>query len=162
VALAAKGRTPEARETLARLEGVVQGIASDAPAALNTARDVLGVALAVAKARIAVSEGRNAQALQLLAQAVAQEDALAYDEPADWFFPVRHLLGAELLRAGRAAEAKRVYLEDLRRNPDNGWSLFGLAQALRAGHQDAEARRVEARFRDVWQHADVTLTASAL
>jgi hypothetical protein len=96
-----------------------------------------------------------------LVAAVAQEDKLSYDEPADWFFPVRHVLGAELLKAGQSAQAEAVYREDLRRNPDNGWSLFGLSQALRAQRKSTEASAAESKFREAWKHADVTLTSSA-
>ena len=64
------------------------------------------------------------------------------------------------MKAGRNAEAEKVYREDLRRFPENGWSLFGLAQALRAQGKNAEADAVEARFRRAWASTDVTLTAS--
>jgi TolA-binding protein len=97
----------------------------------------------------------------LLKEAATKEDQLAYDEPSDWFFPVRHLLGAALLRAGRPEDAAVVYLEDLRRHPENGWALYGLAQSLAAQHKDAEALAVRQRFDKAWTSADITLTASA-
>jgi hypothetical protein len=74
---------------------------------------------------------------------------------------VRPLLGAALLQAGRPQKAEAVYLEDLRRHPENGWALFGLAQSLAAQHRDAEARTVRQRFDTAWSDVDVTLTASA-
>ena len=74
------------------------------------------------------------------------QDAHWFTEPPPWYFPVRQSLGAVLLEAGRPAEAEAVYREDLRRNPDNGWSLFGLAQSLRAQGKTAEAEQVEVRF----------------
>jgi hypothetical protein len=67
----------------------------------------------------------------------------------------------QLLRDRNAADAERVYREDLRRNPENGWSLYGLAQALKAQGKGAAAKAVTARFQRAWQHADVELTASA-
>jgi predicted Zn-dependent protease len=94
-----------------------------------------------------------------LREAVKKEDALAYNEPSDEFFPVRHLLGAALLNAGRPAEAEAVYREDLRRNPENGWALHGLAKALEAQWKKADAEK--ARFKEAWRHADTELTASA-
>jgi len=97
----------------------------------------------------------------LLRQAVAKEDQLAYDEPADWFVPGRHLLGAKLLAANQAAEAERVYRDDLARHPENGWSLFGLTRALEAQGKTADAADARSRFEKIWAHADVTLTASA-
>ncbi len=92
---------------------------------------------------------------------MSAEDELAYDEPADWFFPARHLLGAQLLLAGRPADAEKVYREDLKRNPDNGWALFGLSDALRAQGHGAAATRVARQQARAWQHADVRLPASA-
>jgi cytochrome c-type biogenesis protein CcmH/NrfG len=65
-----------------------------------------------------------------------------------------------LLQSGRAADAEQVYREDLRRNPGNGWSLFGLAQSLRAQGKTGEATEVEAAFKKAWAQADVTLAAS--
>ena len=112
-------------------------------------------------ARIAATERRDAQAIALLTQAVAAEDALAYNEPADWFFPARHLLGAQLMLAGRPGEAEKVYREDLTRNPENGWALYGLSLALRAQGRAAEAARVANQQARAWQHADVRLPASA-
>jgi hypothetical protein len=91
---------------------------------------------------------------------VAVEDALTYDEPADWPYPVRHWLGAVLLEAGRASEAESVYREDLHVHRENGWSLFGLMQSLKAQGKTAEAAEVETRFQQAWKRADVTLTAS--
>jgi hypothetical protein len=67
-----------------------------------------------------------------------------------------------LLSAGRASEAEAVYWEDLKKNPRSGWSLFGLWQALKALNKTDEAAAVEARFRESWKNADVTLTASRI
>jgi tetratricopeptide (TPR) repeat protein len=77
-----------------------------------------------------------------------------------WHYPMRQSLGAVLFTAGHAAEAEAVYREDLRCNPENGWSLYGLAQSLRAQQRDDEAVAVDKRFGKAWMRADVTLTAS--
>ena len=71
--------------------------------------------------------------------------------------PVRHTLGAVLLRAGKHREAEAVYREDLARYPENGWSLFGLGRALRLQGKDEEAAQAEERFRKAWADADVKL-----
>jgi tetratricopeptide (TPR) repeat protein len=161
VALAAKSRPAEARERLAQLDQLIAGLSADQPAGLNTLRDVLTVGSRVAAARIASAEGHGDAALRTLEEAVRLEDSLAYNEPADWFFPVRHVLGAELLRAGKAGEAERVYREDLQRHPANGWALYGLMQALQTEGRSADARAVELEFRNAWQHATITIRASA-
>jgi hypothetical protein len=161
VALAAKGRTDEATAALGRLETVASGLPADAPAGLNSAKDIFAVATLVAQGEIARASGRMDEAIAHLRAAAAAEDRLSYDEPADWFLPVRHELGVALLAAGRAHEAEVVYREDLVQHPHNGWALFGLAQALRAQHQDADASAIDREFAAAWSHADVTLTASA-
>jgi predicted Zn-dependent protease len=81
-------------------------------------------------------------------------------EPPPWYFPTRQALGAVLLAAGRAAEAEAVHREDLRRHPKNGWSLFGLAESLRAQRKRAEAAWAEKGYRSAWARADVKLAAS--
>ncbi|MBI1882428.1 MAG: tetratricopeptide repeat protein [Chloroflexi bacterium] len=81
-------------------------------------------------------------------------------EPPSWHYPVRHNLGAALLKAGRATEAEAVYREDLRQYPNNGWSLFGLAESLKAQGKTAEAAKVQQQFETAWQYADITLTTS--
>ena len=161
VALAAKSRPAEARERLAQLDRLVAGLPADVPAGQNTLRDVLAVARRVAAARIGVAEGRSEDAIREMHEAVVLEDALAYDEPAGWFFPVRHLLGAELLRVGKATDAERIYRDDLVRHPSNGWALYGLMQALKAEGRAAEARAAEAEFRIAWRHATISIRASA-
>jgi tetratricopeptide (TPR) repeat protein len=161
VALAARGRLEDARATLGELRQLEAAIPADTQAGFNSLHDVLAVAEPIVAARIAATERRNDEAIALLQKAVAAQDSLAYNEPADWFFPTRHLLGAQLLIAGRAAEAERVYREDLIRNPANGWSLFGLAAALRAQGKGSAAARTLREFDRAWQHADVRLSASA-
>ena len=99
-------------------------------------------------------------AVAQLRKAIAIEDGLIYGEPPDWFYPVRHNLGAILLEAGRPRAAEKVYRADLARFPDNGWSLFGLAQSLRAQGKKQEADEVQRLFETALQHADVEITAS--
>ena len=161
VALAARGRLTEARAALVQLRQLGATISPQAPAGFNTLPQVLGVAEPILAARIAASEQRNAEAIEELQRAVLAEDKLTYDEPADWYFPARQLLGAQLLIAQRAGQAERVYREDLRRNPRNGWSLYGLSAALRAQGKSAESARVRREFEAAWARADVRLQASA-
>ena len=161
VALAARGQLQEARGSDAQLKALAESVPAEAQAGFNRLRDIIAVAEPVVAARIAATERNDAQAVALLRQAVAAEDQLAYNEPADWFFPTRHLLGAQLLIAGDARGAQAVYEEDLRRNPQNGWSLLGLSQALQAqGHKSA-AQQAAQRYARAWEHADVRLPGSA-
>jgi hypothetical protein len=90
-------------------------------------------------------------------------DALKYDEPPSWMIPLRHTIGANLMHAGRFAEAEQVYRDDLKRLPENGWSLLGLSQALAAQQKDGvELQSTRARFEKVWAKADVKITSSCL
>jgi tetratricopeptide (TPR) repeat protein len=111
-------------------------------------------------AEIEADAGRYPQAIAALHEAEKIEDGTPYDEPPAWHAPVRQTLGAVLLAAGKPAEAETAYREELRRNPDNGWSLFGLAQALRAQHRETEAKAADQAFAAAWKDADVKLASS--
>jgi hypothetical protein len=87
---------------------------------------------------------------------------LRYDEPPGWLIPVRHSLAASLMQASRFAEAEQVYRDDLSCLPDNGWSLFGLAQSLHRQDKEEEAKTASASFLKMWSKADVQITSSCL
>lgn len=162
VAFAAKGNAREANGELAKLQAMAadKRVSSITIWDINTATALLNVAAETLAGEIAAREGKLEEAVAHLTKAVALEDELNYNEPPDWYYPVRHSLGAALLAANRAAQAEAVYREDLRRNPENGWALFGLAKSLLAQGKAEEAAEAEARFRKAWSRADVTLTAS--
>jgi Flp pilus assembly protein TadD len=118
------------------------------------------IASAVLSGEIAAKRGEFDAAVRELVNAVRIEDRLTYNEPPDWFFPVRQTLGAVLLEAGRPMDAEAVYRDDLEIFPKNGWSLFGLAESLHRQNRLAEAEAVQAQFKVAWAYADITLTAS--
>jgi tetratricopeptide (TPR) repeat protein len=110
-----------------------------------------------------IAEGKLDPGLEELRAALTLEDALKYDEPPSWMIPLRHTIGANLMHAGRFAEAEQVYRDDLKRLPENGWSLLGLSQALAAQQKDGEElQSTRARFEKVWAKADVKITSSCL
>ena len=127
---------------------------------LNPTSSLAQIAALVLQAEISAARKDTKNAVAQLRKAIAIEESLIYGEPPDWFYPVRHNLGAVLLEAGRPRAAEKVYREDLARFPDNGWSLFGLAQSLRAQGKTQEADEVQRRFEKAWQHADFEITAS--
>jgi hypothetical protein len=57
-------------------------------------------------------------------------------------------------------EAEAVYEASLDDHPRNGWSLLGLAEALREQGRAEEAAEVEARFEEAWARADHWIQAS--
>lgn len=160
VAYAAKGDVPQARTCLARFEEAVKRVPADALFSNNKAADLLNVARHMLTGEILFREGKLPEAIAALEAAVAQEDKLRYSEPPDWFVPCRHALGAFLLKHQQPAKAEAVYREDLRRWPDNGWSLHGLATSLEAQGKMADAKPVRQRFREIWKHADVKIPSS--
>ncbi|MGH9350103.1 MAG: hypothetical protein ACRD26_22845 [Vicinamibacterales bacterium] len=161
LAFVAKNQLASAEQELAQLNTVLKDTSLDAPLfSPNLARSILAIGPEALAGEIAAARGQYDTAIGHLEKAVRLEDALVYTEPSEWHYPPRHALGAILLEAGRAAEAETVYWEDLRRNRDNGWALFGLARALKAQKKHDEAALVEARFRKAWARADITLTAS--
>jgi len=162
IAYARQRKLKEARAELAQVRAIAAdpGLAPLRIWGLNPMTSLAEIAAAVLQAEIAAARGDTKTAVAELRKAIAIEDGLIYGEPPDWFYPVRHNLGAVLLEAGRARAAEKVYREDLARFPDNGWSLFGLAQSLRAQGKMQEAAEAQRRFENAWRYADVEITAS--
>ncbi len=129
---------------------------------MNTMGQILDIANHVLRGEIAAAQSNTNLAVKYMRQAIQLEDALHYNEPSDWVAPVRQSLGAVLLSANRFVEAESVYREDLARNPETGWSLFGLAASLKAQHKIAAANAVQARFDKAWSKADVVLKESRI
>jgi tetratricopeptide (TPR) repeat protein len=158
LALAGTGRFAEAATESDSVAATAAALPADFSLGFHSGKSLLDIAHHTLLGEIALRQGRAAAAVPHLEEAVRLQDALRYDEPAPWYYPVRQSLGAALLAAGRAGDAERVFSEDLRRNPKNGWSLYGLAASLNAqGRDDSEARR---RFAAAWARSDVTLSSS--
>jgi predicted Zn-dependent protease len=161
VAFNGKGQADLAAGELRALEAILQSVPPERTIAFFfRAKNVLQLAANLLAGEIAAKAGDFTTAERLLRAAVAEQDSHWFTEPPPWYFPVRQSLGAVLLQAGRPGEAEQVYREDLRRNPGNGWSLYGLAASLSAQGKTAEAAQVDESFRKAWAQADVTLTAS--
>jgi tetratricopeptide (TPR) repeat protein len=117
----------------------------------NKTKDILKIAENVLGARISQAKKENDAAISQLREAVAVQDTLKYDEPQDWFYPVRESLGAALLVNGDQAGAEQVFREDLERNPRNPRSLFGLEQALKAQGRAYDATFIKKQFDASWK-----------
>ena len=151
----------QAEQELAALRKIMKDPLLDSPLlSKNTTKSVLSAAPEVLAGEIATARGQFDQAIMYLEKAVRLEDGLVYTEPLEFHLPPRLALGAILLKSGRAGEAETVYWEDLRRNRNNGWALYGLTQALRAQKKDDQVAAITARFEQAWARADVKLSAS--
>jgi tetratricopeptide (TPR) repeat protein len=160
IACAAMGQLPQAREEQQAFLRAKSQIAPEAAFGNNKALDLMAVAEHLLAGEILYRSGNVEGGIASLREAVRREDQLRYDEPPDWIHPVRHALGAALLQAQQFSEAEQVYRQDLAKLPDNGWALFGLARSLRLQGQAEAAQQFEARFRQVWTDADITITSS--
>jgi tetratricopeptide (TPR) repeat protein len=160
VALAAQGDVAGANREREALTRAKEQVPEDAAFGNNLSRDIAAVAEHLLAGETLYREGQTEKALQELQRAAELEDALRYDEPPGWIHPVRHALGATLLKEQRAEEAEAVYREDLKRFPNNGWALYGLAESLRLQGKDAAADEARLLFRAAWIEADVEITSS--
>jgi len=124
---------------------------------LNSSKSLLEIAKAHLAGEMAAQAGQVDEAVAQLQAAIQGEDQLVYDEPPAWYMPLRQRLGTILLAAGRPVRAEKVFREDLDRRPENGWSLYGLAQSLRAQNKLKPAEKIEERFERAWKTADVKL-----
>ena len=156
-ALASTGKAAEAEADLAAIKAAAAKMPKDAmlgPA--NSAVDVAAVAIADLAGRIAEAKGDTGAAIKGFTAAVELEDKLGYNEPPDWLMPERERLGAVLLKAGRYADAEKVFRADLAKYTDNPRSLYGLYRALE-GQKKSAAAETKAAFDKAWASADVTL-----
>ncbi|MFN2596008.1 MAG: tetratricopeptide repeat protein [Pyrinomonadaceae bacterium] len=163
MALASTGKLDDAARERQLFDATVKTLPPDTPyGSLNTAAGVLGVAARTLEARVSEARGDLEAAAASLRLAAQAEDLLNYDEPPPWFLPARESLGGVLLRAHKAREAEQAFRDDLRRNPHNGRSLFGLRESLKAQGKPREARRINLEYLRAWQHADARLSVATL
>ena len=154
IAFVETNRPADAEVELKSLRELHAAMPDDRMAMRHRMVDLLGIARATLEGKVAAKQGQVDDAVARLEEAVRGQDALAYDEPPPWYYPARQSLGAVLLAAGRAAEAETVYRADLGRYTENGWSLFGLSQALKA-QKSPDAEDTGKRFAKAWAKADV-------
>jgi tetratricopeptide (TPR) repeat protein len=164
LAFADKGRADEAKKELAALQKSATEMAKipTTPAGPENAGKIPQIMAHVLEARIALAGKDNDTAIHHLQEAVPIEDSMDYNEPPDWFMPVRETLGGVLLRSGKAAEAEQIFRRDLEINARNPRSIFGLMESLKAQHRDHDAEWVQREFEAGWKDADAKLTVEEL
>jgi tetratricopeptide (TPR) repeat protein len=157
LALLRLARAAEAQAEALAMRAAIAKIPAGAAEGLNDAALLVAIPRDLLAGELAIAAGEATTGRRLLAAAVAVEDRLKYNEPSDWHFPARHVLGPTLLRLGRDAEAEAVFRADLGRNRENGWALAGLQAALERQGKAAEAAAVRARLDAAWATADLGL-----
>ncbi len=163
IAFASTGRLEQARQEQAALAPIKNTVEvtfldkRDYPAGL-----LLDIANELLLGEIDFAGKRYKDAIKHFEVAVTLQDSLPYTEPPFWYYPTRQSLGHALMMDGNNVTAEQVYRSDLEQYPRNGWSMFGLMQALKAQNRMDEAAQVEARFNEVWQRSDIILTASRI
>jgi tetratricopeptide (TPR) repeat protein len=163
IAYAAKGDTVNARKAQSVFVERAKLVPKDDFVSNNSCEALLAVAIPMVEGEILIAEGKIDSGIEQLRAAIQKEDALKYDEPPGWLIPVRHSLGAVLMKQQRFADAEQIYRDDLARLPENGWSLLGLAESLRKQKKNAdEVAQTQAKFKKVWAKADLTITTSCL
>lgn len=165
MALVARGRVGEAEALHTRLVALGKAQPREElfmPPVENHSWQIEHIEAKLLAARIAETRGDWTKAEADLRDAVATQDTLLYNEPQDWYYPVRESLGGLLLRAGKNAEAEAVFRKDLEENPRNPRSLFGLSESLKRRHEEYEAKWIDAQLAEAWKGADVKLTVDAL
>jgi tetratricopeptide (TPR) repeat protein len=95
-------------------------------------------------------------------RAVEIQDGLPYMEPPYWYYPVRQSLGAALLAAGQPQQAEAVFWQSLLDYPNNGWALYGLAQAHRAQGEDRAAAYTDRLLQRAWAGDEAILDLARL
>ena len=129
---------------------------------INSVYELVQIAYKVLRAEIISQEKNVSQSITLLKEAIAIEDALNYNEPPDWFFSVRHHLGAKQAEAGLYEDAIVTYKQDLKNLPKNGWALKGLSLAYSKLGDLSGQNEAENRFNEAWMTSDIELETSVV
>ena len=129
---------------------------------INSVDVLLQIAKRVLKAEILANELKYDESIALLKEAVIIEDGLNYNEPPDWFFSVRHNLGAVQIEAEKYEDAINTFEEDLIRLPKNGWALHGLKLVYTKLNNPNKTSEIDERLKTIWATADTKLTSSRI
>ena len=159
----AKGNYDMAQAELKKLKKIVRSPEVDMyRVGATPASSVLKIALRGLEGEFFFSQGDYERSINSFQKGVDIEDQNNYTEPPDWAQPMRHYLGDALLKSGKYKKAEAVFRKDLRWNQNNGWSLYGLYQALKLQGKDEESTKVYNKFEEAWKEADVVLDASRI
>lgn len=162
MAYASTGKVENAEKERTIVVSAAKALPADRMYGFNTATSVFGVAENVMNARIAMAKSDRKAAIEFLKKALVVEDSLNYDEPEDWYIPVRESLGGALILSGDYPEAERVFRAELEKHRRNGRALFGLLESLRAQGKKQAAEFIQREFEASWRNADTKLRVEDL
>ena len=164
IAFIRKGNIKEAQEELDAIATLKKDpeLETLVATANNPSIRIANIAYELVAGELAALKGDVSNAIQHLENAVVFEDGLTYTEPAAWHIPTRQNLGAVLMNSGNYKEAEKIYKEDLDILRQNGWSLMGLHNSLKAQGKLKEAEAIKQEFEKAWEHADITIDNSVL
>ncbi|NQW29838.1 MAG: hypothetical protein HQ472_04935 [Ignavibacteria bacterium] len=152
----------KARAEQKMFRDAVKRVPADAAFGNKSGAVLLSIAEEVLEGELLIHEGKLMAGIEHLKKGVVLEDGTSYDEPRDWIQPVRHILGAAYLSANKPVEAEAVYRADLKRIPNNGWSLHGLTRALKMQNKNTDAEVTQKQFAECWKSADISISTSCL
>ncbi len=164
MAMLSQNKIPDAQKHLGQMKSIMtdSSLKEMTIWGINSISDLCDIAAKTLEGEINAKEKNYPKAILLLKEAIAKEDALNYDEPPDWFFSVRHHLGAVLIEAGKYQEALKIYNEDLKTFRENGWALRGLMNAYEKLGDRKKYNATEIRFDNAWKHADIRINSSRI
>jgi tetratricopeptide (TPR) repeat protein len=164
MAMLSQNKTADAKKHLAEIKAIMTDttIKDLTIWGINSVFDLCIIASKTLDGEINAKEKNYSAAIALIQQAIEKEDALNYNEPPDWFFSVRHHLGAILIDAGKFREAVKVYEQDLQIYPENGWALKGLMNAWQKIGNSKKYEEIKTRFEKSWQHSDIEIPSSRI
>ncbi|MEO6252852.1 MAG: tetratricopeptide repeat protein [Ferruginibacter sp.] len=126
----------------------------------NAAYDGALIAKNILEGVLAEQLKDHKKAIASFQQAVVAEDKLIYTEPRDWLLPARQYLGEALIKAGKYKEAITVFTKDLEINPNNGWSLTGIATCYKALNNKVALAAAQKRLKAAWLIKDLAVEAA--
>jgi len=128
------------------------GLAREA-AQVTGDQSVIKVAKNVLAGRLAMLQGRFADAGQAFEAAAAQQDTLLAStmDPPVWWYPIRRSAAAAWLEAGQLARAADVARASLKRWPDDPLALLVLSRAEDGLGRMADARHDDAAAIGNWE-----------
>ncbi len=161
MAFTATAKITDAKNELAQLQQLMKDSSLFIPfTPFSPAIDGITIAEQLLTGTIALSEQQTDLAITAFQKAVTTEENMVYNEPRDWLLNPKHYLGNALLKAGRYAAAKQVFLADLKNNSENGWALYGAWQALTAEKNKTEADKMLVHFRKAFSKDDIKITSA--